>query len=55
MLNIKSFFAKCVRVWHVLRKPSTHEYKAIVKISALGILAIGFMGFIISLIMNLFK
>jgi len=36
------------RVWHVLRKPSAQEFKSIAKISALGILAIGALGFIIS-------
>ncbi|MGD2072557.1 MAG: protein translocase SEC61 complex subunit gamma [Candidatus Thorarchaeota archaeon] len=58
MINIRdmgSFFRKCVRVWHVLRKPSTAEYSMTAKVSALGILAIGLLGFIIAVIMNFFK
>jgi len=53
--RLKSFFAQCSRVWHVLRKPSMDELKAISKISALGILAIGAIGFIISIILNFIK
>jgi len=53
--SMKSFLAKCVRVWHILRKPSKEEFKSISKISALGVLAIGLLGFIISVAMNIFK
>jgi len=53
--KLKSFLAQCLRVWHVLRKPDMHEFKSISKVSALGILIIGLLGFVISLIMNIFK
>ncbi|MBI2124279.1 protein translocase SEC61 complex subunit gamma [Candidatus Pacearchaeota archaeon] len=52
--NIKEFSAKSMRVWHVLRKPTTKEFKEISKISALGILLLGLIGFIISFTMNFF-
>ncbi|MBS3091952.1 protein translocase SEC61 complex subunit gamma [Candidatus Pacearchaeota archaeon] len=55
--NIKEksvgFFNKCVRVWHVLKKPTKEEFWTVAKVSALGILAIGLIGFLISLIMKL--
>ena len=51
--KLKTFFAKCVRVWHVLRKPSMAEYKAIAKVSAIGILLIGLIGFIISILLHI--
>jgi protein transport protein SEC61 subunit gamma-like protein len=50
--KLKEFALKCARVWHVLRKPSSLEYKTIAKVSALGILVIGLVGFIISLIVR---
>lgn len=53
--NIKEFFAKSVRVWHVLRKPTSKEFKDISKISALGILLLGIIGFVISFIINFFR
>lgn len=51
----REFFAKSVRVWHVLRKPTSKEFKEISKISALGILILGLLGFIISFIINFFR
>jgi len=51
---VTSFITKCVRVWHILRKPSAKEFKLIAKVSALGILAIGLIGFIVAILMNLF-
>lgn len=52
--KVQSFFIQCVRVWHVLRKPTMDEFKAISKVSALGILAIGILGFIISILLHTF-
>ncbi len=46
--KLKSFFIQAARVWHVLRKPTMDEFKAIAKVSAIGILAMGAIGFIIS-------
>jgi len=52
--KIGTFLGKCSRVWQILRKPSMNEYKAISKVSALGILAIGLIGFLISVVMHIF-
>lgn len=46
--KLKSFLIQCGRVWSVLKKPTQDEYKAIAKVSALGILIIGALGFIIA-------
>ena len=46
--KLKSFFMQCARVWHVLRKPSMDEFKMIAKVSALGILLIGAIGFLVA-------
>jgi protein transport protein SEC61 subunit gamma-like protein len=54
MFNIKSFLSQCVRVWHLLRKPSKTEFITVAKVSALGLGAIGAMGFIISVVIALF-
>lgn len=51
--KIKSFGIQCLRVWHVLRKPTGDEFKATAKVAALGILAIGAVGFLISDIIKL--
>ncbi|MGM5480869.1 MAG: protein translocase SEC61 complex subunit gamma [Nanobdellota archaeon] len=48
--KLKSFYKECVRVFKVTKKPSQDEYKAILKVSGLGILLIGLIGFLIHLI-----
>ncbi len=50
--KLSSFFSQCVRVWHLLRKPTSEEFKAVAKISAIGLGLIGLLGFVITLIMN---
>ena len=52
---IISFLRKCARVWHILKKPSMTEFKTISKVSALGLLAIGLIGFLISTAMSFFS
>ena len=46
--RIKSFFVQCNRVWHILRKPSKEEFLAVAKVSSIGILIIGAVGFLVS-------
>jgi protein transport protein SEC61 subunit gamma-like protein len=50
--NTKSFIVKCGRVWKIMRKPTTEEYKVVSKVSILGLLAIGLLGFAISLVVQ---
>ncbi len=52
--SIKSFVIKCKRVWSVLKKPTKKEFQMIAKVSALGILILGTLGFLISIIMKIF-
>ncbi len=56
--KLKSFLIQSKRVWQILKKPSMIEFKTVAKVSAIGILALGAMGFIISdglkIISNLF-
>lgn len=54
MNKLKSFIAKSKRVWLILKKPSRKEYEMIAKVSAIGIAALGVVGFLISLFMNVF-
>ncbi|HIG52301.1 protein translocase SEC61 complex subunit gamma [Candidatus Parvarchaeota archaeon] len=53
--KLRSFSVQSSRVWKILRKPSGREFKLISKISALGILVIGLMGFLISAVMKFFN
>ena len=50
MRKIKTFINQCVRVLKITKKPSKEEYKAIIKISGLGIAVIGGLGFLLNLL-----
>ena len=51
--RLKSFAIECRRVFFITKKPSMQDYKVIVKVSAIGMLIIGFVGFIITIIYQL--
>jgi protein transport protein SEC61 subunit gamma-like protein len=55
MKKLKPFLKKCKRVWIVMKKPSKKEFSTISKVSAIGILILGFIGFLISIIMKVFS
>jgi protein transport protein SEC61 subunit gamma and related proteins len=45
-----AFLRECRRVLTVTKKPTSEEFKAIVKVSALGMAVIGLIGFTIQMI-----
>jgi len=51
----KTFIIESKRVLKITKKPSRDEFKTIVKISGLGIIIIGLIGFIIHLITLMVK
>jgi protein translocase SEC61 complex gamma subunit len=52
-IKTKLFIGKCIRVLRVARKPTNKEVTLVSKVSALGVLAIGALGFVISIIFML--
>jgi protein transport protein SEC61 subunit gamma-like protein len=54
IISLKSFVEKCKRVWMILKKPTKEEFLKVAKVAAVGILILGFLGFVISKIMELF-
>jgi len=50
MVKLKSFMVECRRVLKITKKPSGTEFKTIVKVSGLGIVVIGIIGFLIHII-----
>jgi len=53
LTRLKSFTAECIRVIKVTKKPSKEEFQVIVKVSGIGMIVIGMIGFIIQLIEQL--
>ena len=52
--SLKSFIVKSKRVWLALKKPTRKEFEMVTKVSALGILALGTIGFLISIVIKAF-
>ena len=51
--KFKSFIVECKRVFQVTKKPGKQEFIAIVKVTGLGILLIGAIGFLLQLLKQL--
>jgi len=54
LYKFKRFVIECKRVLKVTKKPSNVEFKTIVKVSGLGIIIIGLIGFIVQMVRQLF-
>ncbi|MBS3112291.1 protein translocase SEC61 complex subunit gamma [Candidatus Woesearchaeota archaeon] len=52
--KLKSFLIECKRVWQVTRKPSKSEFTVIMKVTGIGMIVIGLVGFIINFIWQVF-
>ena len=48
--RMKSFMYECVRVLKVTKRPDQKEFGVIVKVSGLGMLIIGLIGFVIQML-----
>ncbi|AWX33278.1 protein translocase SEC61 complex subunit gamma [Methanosphaera sp. BMS] len=48
--SISSFLKQCERVLRVSKKPDMDEYKTVAKVTGLGIIIIGVIGFIVSIL-----
>lgn len=51
--KLKSFAIQSIRVWKILKKPSMTEFSTVAKVSAVGVLVLGGIGFFLSFILNL--
>ncbi len=52
--RLQSFLLECKRVWQVTRKPNKEEFLVVVKVTGIGILLIGFIGFIVNFLWQVF-
>ncbi len=48
-MDLKLFWHNCVRVLKITRKPDQSEFTELVKITGLGLIVIGLIGFIIQI------
>jgi len=53
--RFKSFVKESKRVFRITKKPNMKEFKVIVKVTAIGIILIGILGFLIQMTWILIK
>ena len=53
LTRLKKFYGECMRVLTITKKPDMVEYKTVVKVSGLGIVAIGLIGFVVTMVRQL--
>ena len=51
--RFKSFLVECRRVWQLTKKPTKTEWFMVIKVTGLGILILGVIGFIINIFWQL--
>ncbi|MAF99370.1 MAG: protein translocase SEC61 complex subunit gamma [Nanoarchaeota archaeon] len=51
--KVRRFIKETIRVLRITKKPGGEEFKAVVKVTGLGMLAIGAVGFIIFMLKQL--
>jgi len=49
---IKRFISQCARVWTITKKPTSEEFKLVAKASAIGVIVIGLLGFLVAIIIT---
>ena len=53
--KIKNFIMESIRVFKITKKPSKDEFMTVVKVTAIGTLVIGFIGYLIHIISQLIR
>lgn len=52
-MDLQRFWSNCVRVLKITKKPDKQEFVDLVKITGLGLLAIGTLGFLVQAVQQL--
>lgn len=52
-MDIQELLKRCIRILHISRKPTGAEYSKVARVTALGMLLFGFIGFIVTILFGL--
>ncbi|MEK6958403.1 MAG: protein translocase SEC61 complex subunit gamma [archaeon] len=52
MVDVNEFVQSSTRIFNVSRKPDMNEYKVMAKVTGLGILLIGLIGYIVKFLLT---
>ena len=51
--KFRAFVHECARVLRITKKPTNEEFKTIVKVSGFGMMVIGLIGFLVTMVRQL--
>jgi protein transport protein SEC61 subunit gamma-like protein len=54
-MDIVELVKRCIRIMHISRKPTNEEYTKVAKVTALGMVLLGVIGIVISIIFSLVR
>jgi protein transport protein SEC61 subunit gamma-like protein len=49
-LELNELVKRCIRILHISRKPTNAEFSKVARVTALGMLLFGLIGFLISIV-----
>lgn len=54
-MDLQELVKRCIRILHISRKPTAAEYNQVARVTALGMLLFGVVGFVISILSGLIR
>ena len=55
VMNLMDLVKRCIRILHIARKPDNDEFSKTAKVTAFGMVVLGLIGFVVSIIFGLIK
>jgi protein transport protein SEC61 subunit gamma-like protein len=55
ILELAELLKRCIRILYISRKPTMAEFEKVAKVTSLGMLMFGLIGFIISFVFGLIR
>ncbi len=52
-MEIADLIRRCIRILYIARKPTPEEFEVVARVTSIGMLAFGLIGFIISFLFGL--
>lgn len=54
-MELQELVKRCIRIIHISRKPTAAEFNKVARVTALGMLIFGVIGFVISIVSSLVR
>ncbi|MFA5050022.1 MAG: protein translocase SEC61 complex subunit gamma [Candidatus Micrarchaeia archaeon] len=52
-MEIKTLIKRCIRIFYISKKPTSEELNEVIKMTGIGMILIGLIGLVFSIVFNL--